>query len=409
MRTVTLLVSLWLVPASVSADTAGDPGSEPEGSGIEAPEAPEPDVVGGRQAPIGKWDDAAAVMVGGEPLCTGTLIAPNLVITAGHCMGFGIDSVKLGVNDWTSSGGESIPVTREIEHPNWKSTYDIGLLILARDSTYAPRVLATGCALERSLEDGAPVHIVGYGAIDERGNQYTSELREADSTVTDADCTGGRGCNTSVSPGGELGAGGDGIDACLGDSGGPLYLDDPSGLMLVGVTSRGYYGTEYPCGEGGIWVRPDAVLPWIESSAGVEIPLATCGSPPTASGDPADFQVEVGQIGSTEIDVNDPDDGDTHTFETGTPAMHGDVATEEDGSVHYRAREDYLGPDSFTVVVHDSGVPSQSTTVAFTVEVVEDLGGGGCGCRAGGDGAPGTLALFGLALLVPVRRRRSRK
>ncbi|HEU5056000.1 MAG TPA: trypsin-like serine protease [Kofleriaceae bacterium] len=362
-------------------------------------------MVGGAQAPVGKWNDAAAAMGGGQSICTGTLIAPALVITAGHCINVGIDSVKLGVNDFTSPGGETIAVTRQVAYPNWTSTYDVGLLFLATESSYPPRVLATGCAIERSLHAGATAHIVGYGAIDERGNQYTSELREAATTITDPDCTGGRGCNGSVAPGGELGAGGDGVDACFGDSGGPLYLDDPSGVLLVGVTSRGYRGTELPCSEGGIWVRPDAVVEWIESAAGVTIPRATCGSAPTASADDLELEVESGGIGSTSIEVDDPDDADTHTFATGVAPMHGDVATDEDGGVHYRAREGYLGPDSFTVVVSDSGVPSLTTTVSFTVNVVEDTGGGGC--RVAGTGAPGvTVVLLGLALLVPLRRRR---
>jgi len=210
-----------------------------------------------------------------------------------------------------------------------------------------------------------------------------------------------------VAPGGELGAGGGGVDACFGDSGGPLYLDDPSGITLVGVTSRGYRGTELPCSEGGIWVRPDAVVEWIEATAAVTIPRATCGSAPTATADDLELEVESGSIASTSIEVSDPDPDDTHSFAAGIAAMHGDVATDEEGGVHYRAREDYLGPDSFTIVVSDSGVPSQTTTVSFTVNVVEDTGGGGCRVAGADAGAPGvTVLLLGLALLVPLRRRR---
>lgn len=400
MRTVALLLTLSMTPAGVAASTGT--GGEP----VE-PDPSTPDVVGGHQAPAGKWNDAAAAMSGDQPICTGTLIAPTVVITAGHCINVGIDSVKLGVNDFTSPGGETIAVSRQVAYPNWSGTYDVGLLILASESSYAPRVIATGCALERSLHAGSPAHIVGYGAIDEQGNQYTSELREADTTITDPDCTGGRGCNGSVAPGGELGAGGDGVDACFGDSGGPLYLDDPSGIMLVGVTSRGYRGTDAPCSEGGIWVRPDAVIDWIEATAAITIPRATCGSPPSATADDSELEVEPGDVVTTTIDVSDPDATDTHSFATGTPAMHGDVATDEDGAVHYRAHADYLGPDSFTVVVTDSGVPAMSSTVSFTVNVVEDAGGGG-GCRVGGTSAPGLAALLALALLAPLRRRRRR-
>jgi MYXO-CTERM domain-containing protein len=361
-------------------------------------------VVGGRQAPAGKWNDAAGAMASqGYALCTGTLIAPNLVITAGHCIGEGITSVKLGVNDYQSPGGEEIAVMRQVEYPNSQSTYDVGLLILERDSTYTPRIIASGCVVERSLHDGAPAHIVGYGAIDEAGETYTSELREADTTITDADCGGGRGCNGSVYPGGELGAGGGGVDACFGDSGGPLYLDDPSGIFLVGVTSRGYYDADLPCSEGGIWVRPDAVIDWIESTASVTLPRATCNQPPMATAESSELEVEAGEVVSTSVTVTDPDGDGSFTLATGTAAMHGDVATENNGSIHYRAREDYIGTDSFTVVVSDTGVPPASVTVTFNVNVVENTGGG---CQVAGSSTPGALALLGLALLVALRRRK---
>jgi MYXO-CTERM domain-containing protein len=392
MRTWALLLTLSALPSAVSASTEGDPGSTPE-----APSTP--DVVGGRQAPDGKWNDAAGAMASqGYALCTGTLIAPNLVITAGHCIGEGITSVKLGVNDYEAAGGEEIAVTREVEYPNSQSTYDVGLLFLAESSSYTPRAIASGCVVERSLHDGAPVHIVGYGAIDEQGNNYTSELREAESTVTDADCGGGRGCNGTVYPGGELAAGGDGVDACFGDSGGPLYLDDTGGIFLVGVTSRGYYDTDLPCSEGGIWVRPDAVMDWIESTAEITLPRSVC---PTA--DSLELEVEAGEVVSTAIHLGGGAFPAALTLATGAPAAHGDIATENDGSIHYRAHDDYEGPDTFSVQVKQNGVPTGGVT--FTVMVVPNQG-GGCGCRAGGRGAPGSVVLIGFALAFALRRRR---
>src|SRR5690606_36638924 len=105
----------------------------------------------------------------GQAACTGTLIAPDVVLTAGHCIG-GITSVVLGSTDWAQPGGEEIAVVQEIEYPGSFSSYDVGLLLLERPSSYEPRVLATGCVLERSLQAGAAVTIVGYGAIDQFGN-----------------------------------------------------------------------------------------------------------------------------------------------------------------------------------------------------------------------------------------------
>lgn len=43
-------------------------------------------VVGGTVVPDGMWPDAALLLENGPPLCTGTLIAPTVVLTAGHCL-----------------------------------------------------------------------------------------------------------------------------------------------------------------------------------------------------------------------------------------------------------------------------------------------------------------------------------
>ncbi len=253
-------------------------------------------VVGGEDAPAGSWPDAAAVMFGNEQGCTGTLIAPDVVLTAAHCAG-GITHVLLDTVDY-EAGGERIAVAETIVADRWQTHYDVALLILEEDSTVEPRIIARGCALDRFLYEGAEVSIVGYGATNPAGTRYGSRLQQASSTVRDPDCTDlAMGCMRPVSPGGELLAGGDGVDSCYGDSGGPLYLipadkgsrskrrmdynlvaqdDAPEQAYLVGITSRGVEVGNMDCSEGGIYVRPDAVIDWIESSADVVLPQPSC-------------------------------------------------------------------------------------------------------------------------------------
>ena len=75
-------------------------------------------IVGGDDVPQGRWRDATAVLFLGEQGCTGTLIAPTVVLTAGHCIDNELDSVLLGANSLAEPGGgddgegSTLPVAR---------------------------------------------------------------------------------------------------------------------------------------------------------------------------------------------------------------------------------------------------------------------------------------------------------
>src|SRR3712207_2179665 len=52
---------------------------------LAASATPSQAVVGGTNVPAGKYTSVAEITFGFGFLCTGTLIAPNYVLTAGHC------------------------------------------------------------------------------------------------------------------------------------------------------------------------------------------------------------------------------------------------------------------------------------------------------------------------------------
>src|SRR5262245_61843655 len=306
-------------------------------------------VIGGSNAPPGKWPDAAAVYDGSGPVdqqvCSGTLIAPTVAITAGHCneSGIVIDNILVGTNSLANPGlGEMLPVARRIEYPSSQTSEDVTVLVLARPSRFAPRAIASGWA-RLDIKNGAVVELVGYGAIDKQASTYIDELQEAQSTITDFDCSTSPGCNADAMPDGELGAGGMGIDTCPGDSGGPMYLLTDYGNFLAGVTSRSYDNATFPCSQGGIYERPDRIVDWIEQQAGVPVARA-----PEPTADP--ISVVRGQGGETMIAANDPKSHD-HTFALTTPPAHGIAKVRDDGRVRVCADPTATGADSLTVTV----------------------------------------------------------
>ena len=368
-------------------------------------------VLGGTNAPPGKWPDVVAVRAGTSQFCSGTLIAPTVALTAGHCNDATLDNVLIGTSSLNrASEGEVIQVTKRVEYKNSQSTADLTILVLANPSRFEPRAIASGWA-KFDIKNGAMINLVGYGAIDRDGNQYKPELQEATTTITDADCTKSSGCNTAVKPGGELGAGGMGIDTCGGDSGGPLYLPTPYGTFLAGATSRGYDNNQYYCSEGGIYVRPDKFVDWMDEAAGVPVkrgPEPTIPLIEVVRGNPAEVQIMH----------NDPK-SDSHDYAIKTQGTYSFQAVNGDGKVRVCPLEDVVGGDTFIVTVTDKNDPTRTLDVKVNVLIkdgdpqshcdVNDFGdgldsGGCCDTRRGAGGAL-PLSLGVLAVLLRRRRR----
>lgn len=348
---------MWSLSSLANVPSFG--GIEPGESPVGPPTQSLP-VTGGDdvQDPL-DWAEVAGIVQRGEVVCTGTLIAPNLVITAGHCMSPSPGSVILGTNDYRDPG-EEIDVAQAITYPNSWNTYDVGLLVLERDSQYTPRTIATDC-IRDDIQDGAEVIVVGYGAIDAYGYRYTPILQEGTTVITDADCSHTDwGCNSAVTPNGEVGAGEDGVDACYGDSGGPLFLPTSRGLYLLGVTSRGWYGAD--CGEGGVWVRPDSpeLFAWIEQEANVTLPRPECLEP-TAN---ALYAVK-NDGGATQINPNYDEAPFTYTV-TAQP-MGGNVTVDDSGEAFFHPNAGFAGEDQVTIQVRAADGWSGSLTIPIKI------------------------------------------
>jgi hypothetical protein len=218
--------------------------------------------------PTTKFTECCAVGDANNYFCTGTLIAPTVVVTAKHCKE--VSRVFFGANVNLPQNGETISIAQNIPHP--ENRVDLRVLVLDYAPQAPPRHIAQGS------EVGNPRTgvVAGFGHADLVGTDGYGIKRYARVPIMTLDSQKEQDREKYGSnPGIELVAGHLGLnrDTCEGDSGGPLYISDPNGNgdFLLGTTSRGSSDAGQPCGDGGIYVRVDKFLDWICDSTGILI------------------------------------------------------------------------------------------------------------------------------------------
>lgn len=252
---------------------------------------PAPPIIGGTTVKSGAWPDVVAVL-GPNGACSGTLIAPDVVLTAGHCVEIEPKTVIVGTLDYNvPHAGDAIAVKWSRAYPDWEHRYDVAVLMLEHVARPRPRAIATACLANERLAAKRPVQIVGFGLTSPSGTDDNTVLHQAAVPILDATCGASPGCEPSVIPNGEFTAGGRGTDSCFGDSGGPAMLDTEHGPVLVGVVSRGLSLPGVPCGNGGVYVRADKVVAWVQAVTGRKLERAACHG---AGDDPEAPDVEDG-------------------------------------------------------------------------------------------------------------------
>ena len=203
------------------------------------------DIIGGEVVDTCVFPATVAVRMAGS-LCTASLVHPEIIISAGHCYDGGIQSVVIGES---AQDSRQIPVEYCVAHPSWTGSLGDGvdysyckLSSPVNDVPIIPPLM--GCEID-VLKPGTTVYPVGYGRNQAIPTQQGAGTKRWVATPFQG-FIGGSGRE-------EAEVGTTGKQGCMGDSGGPVYVELPedeygagAGWRVFGVTSYG----DQSCADG---------------------------------------------------------------------------------------------------------------------------------------------------------------
>jgi secreted trypsin-like serine protease len=217
---------------------------------------------------VGARDTIAASTVAlraGGALCTASLVANDLAITAAHCVtgGVSVSQMRIVFGASTSAPIAVARVTGAVTTRIWgtvedEDAPDHGDIAMVRFSGGLPAGFRPARILWDTsvLQDGGTATLAGYGITRTHPHTGSGRLRKVDVEIANA--THGE---TEI-----LFDQRDGRGACHGDSGGPAFAEVDGELLLFGVTNRGFDDDGDTCARFGVYTKIAAYREWVQAA-----------------------------------------------------------------------------------------------------------------------------------------------
>lgn len=218
------------------------------------------DIVGGSEVPDGSAvaQSTVAIYFENGVLCTSTIIAPDVLMTAAHCVVDEDGQRGLVVFDKSldNQNANVLPIVGMtlpddyVASTDSDSRNDIALVRFegALPAGYAPANLPTA---DLAVSAGAPLTVAGYGLSDPKNQDSAGHLLQTNTQVS----------SETVSPT-EFMTQTKGKGVCSGDSGGPAYMQSGGKTYVVGVTNL----ADKDCTGFSVFLKVSAYLSWIQTA-----------------------------------------------------------------------------------------------------------------------------------------------